>query len=107
MGREGSVDQPLPSPATPQVAPNSITALVDAFQAVIRNLTVNHQANASTSTMEAKYLQDFKRGDPQTFKGTSDDLTVAQMWLRSIETVFGLTNCPEAHRGGVCYVYVA
>ncbi|XP_022932138.1 uncharacterized protein LOC111438460 [Cucurbita moschata] len=48
--------------------------------------------------MEAKYLRDFKRGDPRTFKGTSDHPTVAQMWLRSIETVFGLTNCPEAHR---------
>ncbi|XP_023520954.1 uncharacterized protein LOC111784513 [Cucurbita pepo subsp. pepo] len=48
--------------------------------------------------MEARYLRDFKRGDPRTFKGASEDPTVAQMWLRSIESVFVLTNCPEAHR---------
>ena len=48
--------------------------------------------------MEARYLRDFKRGDPQTFKGTSNDPTVVEMWLRSIGTVFRLTNCLEAHR---------
>ena len=85
LRREGSVDQPLPPPAAPQATPNSTTLLVDALQAVIQSLTANHQANASTSTMEVKYLRDFKRGDLRTFKGTSDDPTVAQMWLRCIE----------------------
>ena len=45
--------------------------------------------------MEARCLRDFNRGDPRAFKGTFDDPTVAQMWLRSIETLFGLTNCLE------------
>ncbi|XP_023546459.1 uncharacterized protein LOC111805576 [Cucurbita pepo subsp. pepo] len=96
--REDSVEQPVPPPAAPQAAPDPTAALVNALQTVIQNLTANPQAKSPTSTMEASYLRDFKRGDPRTFKGTSEDPTVAQMWLRSIETIFGLTNCPEAHR---------
>ena len=96
--REDSVEQPVPPPAAPQAAPDPTAALVNALQTVIQNLTANPQAKSPTSTMEASYLRDFKMGDPRTFKGTSEDPTVALMWLRSIETIFGLTNCPEAHR---------
>ena len=74
---------------------DSTAALVDALQTVIQNLTANQQANDSSSTKEVRYLRDFKRGDPRTFKGTSNDPTVAQMWLRFIETMFVKTNYPQ------------
>ena len=98
--REDSVEEPdvvmsFPPPVTPQPTQDSTTALVDALQIVIRNLSSNQQANDSVSTREAWCLRDFKWDDPQTFKGTFDDPTVAQLWLSSIETMFRLTNCLE------------
>ena len=92
---------------TPQATPNPTTALGEALEAVIQNLTANQQTNAYTNqqtnaytnqqtnaytSTKAKYMRDFKRGDPRTFKETS----VTQMWLRFILYVFRFTNCPEA-----------
>ena len=99
-GREDTGEGPdvtvtCPWPATPQPARDSAAELVDVLRVVVRNLSGGQPANDSASTREARCLRDFKRGDPQTFKGTSDDPTEAQLWLSSIETVFRLTNCPE------------
>ena len=80
--REESVEKtdvamPFLPPTTPQPAQDLIASLVDALQIFIRNLSGNQQANDSASTREAGCLREFKRGDPQTFKGTFDDPIVA------------------------------
>ena len=98
--RENTVEGPdvemtCLSPATTQPARDSAVELVDVLRTVVRTLSGDQPANDSPSTREARCLQDFKRGDPQTFKGTSDDPTEAQLWLSSIETVFRLKNFPE------------
>ncbi|XP_022932810.1 uncharacterized protein LOC111439271 [Cucurbita moschata] len=84
LDREDSVEEPavvmsFPPPVTPQPTQDSTTALVDALQIIIRNLSSNQQANDTVSTREAWCLWDFKWDDPQTFKGMFDDLTVAQL----------------------------
>ena len=40
-------------------------------------MVTTQQANALSSTREAKYLWDFKKDDPHNFSGTIDDLIVA------------------------------
>ncbi|XP_022959030.1 uncharacterized protein LOC111460137 [Cucurbita moschata] len=83
----------FPPPVTPQPARDSAAELTDVLRIVVRNLSDDQSANNSASTREARCLRDFKRGDPQTFKETSDGPTETQSWLSSIETVFRLTNC--------------
>ena len=85
----------FPPPATPQPTRDSAVELKDVLWIVVRNLSGVQSANNSASTREARCVRDFKRGDPQTFKGTSDDPTETQLWLSSIETVFRLTKCLE------------
>ncbi|XP_022929050.1 uncharacterized protein LOC111435758 isoform X4 [Cucurbita moschata] len=98
--RDNSVNQPdvtvpLLPPAIPLAAPNPTAALIEALQAVVQIMMTTQRANASSSTRQAKCLRDFKRVDPQTFNGSSDDPTETQLWLRSIETMFELINCPD------------
>ncbi|XP_031744116.1 uncharacterized protein LOC116404788 [Cucumis sativus] len=47
---------------------------------------------------EAKHLRDFRKYDPQTFDGSLEDPTKAEMWLSSVETIFNYMRCPEEHR---------
>ena len=47
---------------------------------------------------EAKDLRDFRKYDPQTFDGSLEDPTKADLWLSFVETIFNYKNCPEKHK---------
>ena len=47
---------------------------------------------------EAKHLRDFRKYDPQTFDGSLEDPTKAELWLSYVETIFNYMRCPEEHR---------
>ncbi|KAA0059772.1 ty3-gypsy retrotransposon protein [Cucumis melo var. makuwa] len=63
---------PVPTPAlvVPQVVPDQLSA-------------------------KAKHLRDFRKYNPTTFDGSLEDLTKAQMWLSSLETIFRYLKCLE------------
>ena len=43
-------------------------------------------------------MRDFRKYDPQTFDGSLEDPTKAELWLSSVETIFNYMRCPEEHR---------
>ena len=69
----------------------------ETFHVMMQTMTIDQkvQASHSPSTMvEAKYLQSLGRYDPLIFNNrTSQDLTVRELGLSSMNTIFYLTNC--------------
>lgn len=86
----------VPSPAAPRTGLDPTTAMMwESFKALMQTFVATQQANMATSTRGARYFKDFKRYDPRIFNGTSEDPTVAEMWVLSMENIFRLMNCPD------------
>ncbi|KAA0032580.1 gag protease polyprotein [Cucumis melo var. makuwa] len=64
-------------------------------QTVIPPAHVEAQPAPIQLSAEAKHLRDFRKYNPKTFDGSMDNITKAQMWLTSIETIFLYMKCPE------------
>ena len=81
----------LPLPTVPQHAPYLTVALMESLQV----MSTTQQTKLFRQPEKQYACETLGGGDPQNFSGSSYDLTVVELWLNSIETVFGLTNCPN------------
>ncbi|KAA0046204.1 gag-protease polyprotein [Cucumis melo var. makuwa] len=89
----GQPEEQLAVPTTDPNAPNQ-AALVQA-QTVIPPAPVEAQPAPVQLSAEAKHLRDFRKYNPKTLDRSMDNPTKAQMWLRSVETIFRYMKCPE------------
>lgn len=76
--------------------------MMETLQTLVQTIVCN-QLNQMTSdrgsmSLEAKYLRDFKKYDPNSFDGSFTDPTEAEIWFSSMETIFWYMKCPEDHK---------
>ena len=77
--RRVTQDTDVPSPEAEQPVPKQTT-----FQGI---------RDSGTMTVESRYLKDYQRQNPPSFKGGKIDPVAAKNWLEAMETAFFYMNC--------------